>query len=92
MVIMPIDKDLYRKALEFYRQWNKAELSHRIRTAGQLTPEEGWQQYVALVEFCWELCPQQSEWQQKQKIEDINRYYVRVKRLEAWRKANGKAP
>ncbi|MFQ5822641.1 MAG: hypothetical protein ACE5JB_01140 [bacterium] len=87
---MPIDKDLYRKALEFYRQWNETELIERIHNAGKLTPEKGWQRYVALVEFCWQLCPQQSERQRTQKLREIDRYYARVKRLEAWRKANGK--
>lgn len=87
---MAIDKELYRKAFEYYRQWNEAELLDRIRNPGRITPEEGWQQYRALVEFCWELCPQQSEWQQKKKLDDIGRYYTRIRKFEAWRKANGK--
>ena len=87
---MTIDKKLYREALEHYRQWNEAELIDSIRNAGQLRPEEGWQRYVALVEFCWELCPQQSEWQQKIKLEDIARYHAALRKLEAWRKINGK--
>lgn len=87
---MPIDKNLYRKAFEYYRQWNQAELIDRIRHAGKLKPEEGWEQYVALVEFCWQICPQQSERQQKQELDDLERYHTRVQRLEAWRKDNGK--
>lgn len=87
---MKLDKDLYRQAYEQYRQWNEAELADRVRNAGKLSPQEAWRQYVALVEFCWKMCPQQSEWQRKQKLADLDRYYAAVRKLEAWRRARGK--
>jgi hypothetical protein len=87
---MKLDKDLYRQAYEQYRQWNEAELAERVRNAGKLSPQEAWRQYVALVEFCWKMCPQQSEWQHKQKLADLDRYYAAVRKLEAWRRARGK--
>ncbi len=71
---MKIDATLYRQAYEQYRQWNEAELAERLRNAGKLTPEQAWRQYVALVEFCWKMCPQQSEWQRKQKLEILTEY------------------
>jgi len=85
-----LDKELYRQAYERYRQWNEAEMIERARNAGKLMPAEAWRQYVALVEFCWKLCPQQSERQREQKLADVARYYERVKKLEAWRRARGK--
>jgi GH24 family phage-related lysozyme (muramidase) len=85
-----IDAALYRQAYEQYRQWNEAELAERARNAGRLTPEQAWRQYVALVEFCWKMCPQQSEWQRVQKLADLDRYYAAVRKLEAWRRARGK--
>jgi hypothetical protein len=85
-----IDATLYRQAYEQYRQWNEAELADRVRNAGKLSPQEAWRQYVALVEFCWKMCPQQSEWQRKQKLADLDRYYAAVRKLEAWRRARGK--
>ena len=87
-----IDKKLYRQAYEQYRKWNEAELVDRVKNAGKLSPAETFQRYVSLVEFCWKLCPQQSESQRKQKLVSIERYYDRIKRLEAWRRSNGKKP
>ena len=85
-----LDKELYRQAYEQYRQWNEAELIERARNAGKLSPAEAWRQYVALVEFCWKLCPQQSDWQRELKLADVAQYYERVKKLEAWRRTRGK--
>ncbi len=87
---MKLDKELYRQAYQQYRRWNQAELVDRARNAGKLSPSEAWRQYVALVEFCWKLYPQQSEWQRKQKLQDLARYHERVRTLEAWRGAHGK--
>ena len=85
-----LDKDLYRWAREQYRQWNKDELAARIRDAGSLTPEEAWRRYCDLVEFCWKICPEQSERQREQKLQALDRYYERVQRFEAWRRERGK--
>ena len=87
---MAINKEAYRKAQEYYRQWNEAELKERIRNAGKLTPEEGWEQYRSLVEFCWKLSPQQSEWQQKKKLEAITSYYDKIKKFQALGKGRWK--
>jgi hypothetical protein len=51
-VIVTIDKDLYRKAFDQYRQWNEIELRERIRNAGQRTPQQGWEAYLSLWNFC----------------------------------------
>jgi hypothetical protein len=88
---MKIDKQLYHNAYEQYRQWNLLKEDEQIRTARQRSPLESWQQYVALLEFCWQLSPHQNDWERKQKLESIDRYYARVRQMEAWRKARAKA-
>ena len=87
---MSLDKELYRQAYQQYDQWNKARAADRIRNAGQLSPTEAWRRYVELVEFCWRLSPRQSQQQREQRLADWDRYYDRVRRLEAWRKKHGK--
>lgn len=87
---MKLDKELYRQAYALYRQWNEAEMVDRARNAGKLSPAEAWRQYVALVEFCWKLCPQQSDWQRTRHLADLDRYYARIQKLETWRQMRGK--
>ncbi len=87
-----LDKTLYRQAYEQYQRWNEAEEMERIRRAGRISPQEAWRQYVELVEFCWKLCPQQSEAQRREKLAALERYYESVRRLEEWRRARGEAP
>ncbi len=89
---MVIDKELYRKAYESLRQWSEAEKVERAREAGRLSPEEKWRQFVDLFEFCWRIAPPQSEWERKHKLASLDRYYERVRKIEAWRRAHGKAP
>lgn len=84
-----LNKELYRQAYEAYREWDHAELVDRARNAGQLTPEQARRQYLALMDFCWKLCPRPSEAQQTQKAADLARYYERVQKMEAWRCAHG---
>jgi hypothetical protein len=85
-----MDKPLYRWAYEQYRRWNEAEERERVRSAGKISPQEAWRRYGELVEFCWKLCPQQSETQRREKLAALERYYERVRRMEAWRKSCGK--
>ena len=87
---MKLDKEQYRQTYERYRKLNEAELVERAYNANRLTPQEAWRQYVALVEFCWKLCPEPSEWQRKQTLADLERYYANVRKLEAWRREHGK--
>ena len=85
-----IDKKLYQQAYNHYKQWNEAEFAERVKNAGKLSPADAFRRYVSLVEFCWKLCPQQSESQRKQKLLSIDRYYDRIKNFEEWRRLNGK--
>jgi len=86
---MSLDKELYRTAYQGYRQWNEAEMVERARNAGRLSPAEAWRRYVALWEFCMKLAPPQSQRQREQRLADWDRYYDRVRRLEAWRRVRG---
>lgn len=84
-----LDKKLYREWQKSMRQWNEAELIERIRNAGKLTPQQGWEQYQKLAHFALNYCPKAGEWQQQQKMRDLARYYERIRKLEAWRKKHG---
>lgn len=84
---MPIDKELYRQAYEHYRQWNEAELVDRARNAGRLSPQELWQQYVDLWEFCVNLAPEPSLLQQRLRHQELEDYYAKIQKFEAWRRS-----
>jgi hypothetical protein len=85
-----LDKELYKKAYEGYRQWNIAEQVDRLYQARSRPAGEGWKQYQALVEFLWELRPHQSPWQRDEKLASLSLYYERVQKLEVWRREHGK--
>jgi hypothetical protein len=87
---MPLDPKILREAQEAYRQWNEAELRERLHAADKPSAQETWRQYVALVEFCWKLAPEQSEWQHIQNQAALAQYYERIQKLEAWREQRGK--
>jgi len=89
---MALDKKLYREAYELYRQWSDIKLVERARNAAKLSPAEAWQQYAALMEFAWKLCPEPSAWQRKKKLSDLSRYYARIQQFEAWRRERGQKP
>jgi hypothetical protein len=86
-----IDKELYRKAYAALREWSEAERIERIRDARRLTPQERWQQFVDLVDFGLRIAPPESERLRDQKMAALDRYYERVRRMEAGRHARGKA-
>jgi len=88
---MMLDKELYRQALSWYRQWNEAETRARIEEARQLSSVEAWRRFVDLVEFCWRISPEQTELQRREKLSAVDRYYERLQRFETWRKRRGKA-
>ena len=83
-----IDPKLYRQALEFYRQWNEAELKAQANNAQKATPLERWQQYQALWQFCMELAGPPSEIYLRQHLADWSDYYAKVQQFEAWKKQN----
>jgi hypothetical protein len=87
---MAIDKELYRQAYEYYRQWNEAEKIERARNAGKLTPQQGWEQYVELWQFLVNTGEEPSERQQQKRLADWAEYYARLQKFKAWRREHGK--
>ncbi|MEZ4737700.1 MAG: hypothetical protein R3E79_62285 [Caldilineaceae bacterium] len=85
-----IDSDLYRQAQEEYRQWNALETEARLNKSEPLSSSQAWYKYVDLVEFCWRLHPEQSEWQRVQKLAALERYYKHLQQFESWRETLGK--
>ncbi|MEW5986592.1 MAG: hypothetical protein AB1791_08170 [Chloroflexota bacterium] len=89
---MALDKELYQWAQEQYRQWSAAEVEWQKSHRGQLLPQEAWRQYVALVEFCWQLSPQQSEQQRARRLVEWDVYYARIQQFEKWRRTRNEEP
>jgi len=87
---MVLDKEIYRKAYESYRQWNEAELIARVRNAGKTPWQKTWSQFVGLWEFGRRMGFQQSEKQSEIKYGALNRYYERVKKMEGWQQNRGR--
>jgi hypothetical protein len=87
---MPLDASLYRQADAAYREWNAAEAAERARSAGRLSPAEAWRQYADLVEFCWQLAPEPSAHQRRDKLAALDRYYDAVRSLAGRRQAHEK--
>jgi hypothetical protein len=87
---MKLDKDLYRQARQSYQEWNRAELSARVHNAGNLTAQQAWKQYAGLWELCMKIAPQPSQQQRFERVVDLQRYYQRMQKIEAWRQENGK--
>ncbi|HSN78534.1 MAG TPA: hypothetical protein VL334_25980 [Anaerolineae bacterium] len=87
---MKIDAQLYRQALAEYRQWNDAEMKARAREASLRQSDAGWKEFNALWSFARLVGAKQSPMQRKQKLEAIDLYYERVKKLEAWRQEHGR--
>lgn len=61
-------------------EWNVAEAAERARSAGRLSPAGAWRQYADLVGFCWQLAPEPSTHQRRDKVAALDRYYA-VRRL-----------
>jgi hypothetical protein len=87
---MKLDKDLYRWARQSYLEWNRAELMKRVQKAGNITAQQGWKQYVGIWEFCMKLAPQPSQQQRRERLANLDRYYQRMQKIEAWRQVHGK--
>jgi len=88
---MPLDPKIIREVQAVYRQWNEDELRERLLVAPTRPSGEAWQQFLDLWEFAWQANLNASENQQRQKAADLNRYYERVLKFEAWRKRRGSA-
>ena len=88
---MALDKELYRKAYESLRQWNELETLDNARSTAQLTPQEAWRRYAALWAFCVKLSPPQTELQNQLWMAKWEEYYANIRKLEAWRRAHGRA-
>ncbi len=86
---MKLDKELYRKAYESYRQWNEDVLRERARNAGKRSPLEMWREYVDLWESVRKMGVTPGKWQRTEKLAALERYYERIQLVEAWRHTHG---
>lgn len=88
--MIKLDKELYRHAYQLYRQWNEAELMERVKNAGNRPPQQAWQEYIALWEFCLRLASEPGYQQRRKRLQEWDEYYARIHKLEAWRHNRGK--
>lgn len=84
-------QELYRQAYAALRQQNEAELRERALHPYCARPEANWQQFVEIVEFCWQIAPVQSDYQRAEKLNAWAGYFERVQKLTRWRHERGQA-
>ena len=87
---MKLDKDLYRQAMQWYRQWNEEELRQQIKNAGTEPWQKKWGEFMDLWEFGHKLGFHPSRYQREQKLEAMEQYLKRVEQMESWRKNRAK--
>ncbi|MBI4631852.1 MAG: hypothetical protein HY740_09115 [Chloroflexi bacterium] len=80
-----LDKALYREVYQSFKRLNDLDMRPH---ADKLN---GWTQFVDLWEFGWQMGIKQSPQQQAQKMDEWNRYYANIQKLETWRQRNGRA-
>jgi hypothetical protein len=86
---MALDKNLLREALAHYRAWNEAEFADRLRQVGQKSQAQKWREYLALMEFGFQIRSQPTESEQRRKVETLQRYYSLIRRFEEKRQQGG---
>lgn len=89
---MVIDAGKLHQALEYYRQWNEAELIDQARNAGKRSSKEAWRQYVALWEFAMRLGEGPGLAAQRLRAKEWAEYYEKIERFEAWRRERAEGP
>ena len=87
---MKLDKELYRKAHEALQQWSEAKMLYRLQEDSRLSPQEAWEKYAALWEFCMRIAPPLTELQERLRMAEWDQYYANLEKFEAWRRAHGK--
>ena len=87
---MILDKELYRQTYESYRQNNIAELRERAAQANKLSSQEALRRYFLLWKFAMQFSSVPSEKQRKLHLQELEEYYSKVRKLEAWRHSRGK--
>jgi hypothetical protein len=88
---MTLDKELYRKTYAAYREWSEAKHRAMIQEAVALTSAERWARYESMWEFGWPIYCQQAPTARQKKLKHTQQYYNRIRKLEAWRRARGRA-
>ena len=87
-----LDKELYRKAYEQYRQWIEEDRIYLPHNLGWPSYAEIWHKYlIAMADFDWDALSEPADWARAEKLADLDRWRACVFRLEAWRHGHGKA-
>ncbi|MDI6736577.1 MAG: hypothetical protein QME42_10395 [bacterium] len=88
--MIKLDRTIWRKAIIQYQSWNESKLVEQIRSAGQKTPAEKWEEYKQLISLCWRLKPEPSLKEDYYTMNEWAAYYASIQRFEEKRKEHGK--
>lgn len=80
-----IEKAAYRDTLAQLREWNKAEQELRSLQAGRKSQQQRWREFLEIMEFGLRLRPFPSRHEQLAKVEMLENYHQRMRRIEQWR-------
>lgn len=81
-----IDKAALRKMREDYKRMNIADERASLRAAKERTPTEAFETFLSLWKFGQGFASHNPR-QRQEKLESMLRYYERIKKFEAWRRA-----
>lgn len=82
----PLDNALVREMREAYRVLNIEKERERIRASRNRTPTQAFDAFLELWEFGRQFV-ERDVWAQKDKVESCDRYYKRLKKIEAGRRS-----
>jgi hypothetical protein len=83
------EKAMWRTNVAHYRAWNEAEFHAAVRNAGTKSLPQKWEEFMAMMEFGLMLKPMPSPYEQRQKVEMLNRYCEQMQRFEERSKFRG---
>jgi hypothetical protein len=88
---MELDKELYRKSYRAIKEWKERESIDRMLQARYLSPQQAWNQYIALWELLLTIAPTEIKYQHVEHLKNLDQYYTKVQKLQEWMKSNGEA-
>ena len=81
-----IDKERFHEMREAYRQSGVEKERERIRASRNRTPTQAFQSFLELWKFGHQFA-ERDTWSAKEKVASFERYYDRMKKFEAGRRA-----
>jgi len=86
-----LDKELYRDVYQYWQSRSQADEEARLLSVAQLSSDERWSQFQALLEFSLSVQPLQNPHERAQKLLALEKYYEAIRQLQAWRNEHGQS-